>query len=45
MKTSTKSAPSGVRKGYKGVASRGRRPPSDEDEDLDSDDTDEEWLE
>jgi hypothetical protein len=45
MKTKTKATPRGIRKGVKGVAGRGKRPPSDEEEDIGSDDSDEEWSE
>jgi hypothetical protein len=45
MKTKTKATPRGIRKGVKGVAVRGKRPPSDEDEDIGSKDSNEEWSE
>jgi hypothetical protein len=43
MKGQAKSTPTGNRRGVKGTASRGKRPPSDEDEDLDSEDSSEDW--
>jgi hypothetical protein len=45
MKAKTKPTPRGIRKGVKGVAGRGKRPPSDEDEDIGSEDSIEEWSE
>jgi hypothetical protein len=41
----TKPKPRGIRKGVRGVAGRGKRPPSDEDEDPGSEDSSEEWSE
>jgi hypothetical protein len=45
MKAKAKPTPRGIRKGVKGTAGRGKRPPSDEDEDLGSEDSSEEWSE
>jgi hypothetical protein len=45
MKGQAKPTPRGIRKGVKGTAGRGKRPPSDEDEDLSSEDSSEEWSE
>jgi hypothetical protein len=45
MKAKTKPTPRGIRKGVKGVAGRGKRPSFDEDEDLGSEDSSEEWTE
>jgi hypothetical protein len=43
MKGQAKPTPRGFRRGVKGTAGRGKRPPSDEDEDLGSEDSSEEW--
>jgi hypothetical protein len=43
MKSQAKPTPRGIRKGVKGTVSRGKRPPSDEDEDLGSEDSSEDW--
>jgi hypothetical protein len=43
MKSQAKPTPRGIRKGVKGTVSRGKRPPSDEDEDLGSKDSSEDW--
>jgi hypothetical protein len=43
MKSQAKPTPRGLRKGVKGTAGCGRRPPSDEDEDIRSEDSSEEW--
>jgi hypothetical protein len=43
MKGEAKPTPRGIRRGVKGTAGRGKRPPSDEDEDLDSEDSSEDW--
>jgi hypothetical protein len=43
MKGQAKSTPKGIRRGVKGIASCGKRPPSDEDEDLGSEDSSEDW--
>jgi hypothetical protein len=43
MKGQTKPTSRGIRRGVKGTAGRGKRPPSDEDEDLGSEDSSEEW--
>jgi hypothetical protein len=43
MKGEPKPTPRGIRRGVKGTAGRGKRPPSDEDEDLDSEDSSEDW--
>jgi hypothetical protein len=43
MKGQAKPTPRGIRRGVKGTASCGKRPPSDEDEDLGSEDSSEEW--
>jgi hypothetical protein len=45
MKTKTKATPRGIRKGVKGVVGRGKFYPSDEEEDIGSEDSDEEWSE
>jgi hypothetical protein len=45
MKTKTKATPRGIKKGVKGVAGCGKRPPSAEDEDIGSEDSSEEWSE
>jgi hypothetical protein len=45
MKTKTKATPIGIRKGVKGVVGRGKHPTSDEDEDIGSEDSSEEWSE
>jgi hypothetical protein len=45
MKAKAKPTPRGMRKGVKGTAGRGKRPPSDEDEDTGSEDSSEEWSE
>jgi hypothetical protein len=42
MKAKAKPTPRGIRKGDKGTAGCGKRPPSDEDEDLGSEDSSEE---
>jgi hypothetical protein len=43
MKGQAKPTPRGIRRGVKGTAGRGKRPPSDEDEDLGSEDSSEDW--
>jgi hypothetical protein len=43
MKGQAKPTPRGIRKGVKGTAGRGKRPPSNEDEDLGSEDSSEDW--
>jgi hypothetical protein len=43
MKGQVKSTPTGIRRGVKGTANHGKRPPSDEDEDLGSEDSSEDW--
>jgi hypothetical protein len=43
MKTKVNPTPRGIRKGVKGTAGYGKRPPSDEDEDIGSEDSSEEW--
>jgi hypothetical protein len=43
MKSQAKPTPRGIRRGVKGTVGRGKRPPSDEDEDLGSEDSSEEW--
>jgi hypothetical protein len=43
MKGQAKPTPRGIRRGVKGTAGRGKLPPSDEDEDLGSKDSSEEW--
>jgi hypothetical protein len=45
MKAKAKPTPRGIRKGVKGTAGCGKRPPSDEDEDIGSKDSSEEWSE
>jgi hypothetical protein len=45
MKAKAKPTPRGIRKGVKGTAGRGKRPPSVEDEDLESEDSSEDWSE
>jgi hypothetical protein len=45
MKIKTKATPNGIRKGVKGVTGHSKHPPSDEDEDTGSEDSDEDWSE
>jgi hypothetical protein len=45
MKAKAKPTSRGIRKGVKGTAGRGKRPPSDEDEDIGPEDSSEEWSE
>jgi hypothetical protein len=45
MKAKAKPTPRGIRKGVKGTAGRAKRPPSVEDEDLESEDSSEDWSE
>jgi hypothetical protein len=45
MKAKVKPTPRGIRKGVKGTAGRGKRPPSDEDEDIGYKNSSEEWSE
>jgi hypothetical protein len=45
MKTKTKATPRGITKGVKSVVGRGKRPTTDEDEDIGFEDSSEEWTE
>jgi hypothetical protein len=45
MKTKTKATPRGITKGVKSVVGRGKCPTTDEDEDIGSEDSSEEWTE